>query len=49
MNKYFYFMLGYFTALVTILMVSCTYSPLEASGTELGSNRYNPLYVVVVE
>ena len=49
MKKYMWFLMGYFTALVTILMVSCTYSPLEASGTELGSSPYTPLYVKVVE
>ena len=49
MKKYVYFTLGYLTALATIFMASCTYAPLEAGSSELGSNRYNPLYVVVIE
>ena len=49
MRQYVYFTLGYLTALATIFMASCTYAPLEAGSSELGSNRYNPLYVVVIE
>ena len=48
MKKYMYFALGYFTALVTILVVSCTYSPLEAGATEIGSSEWNPMYVNIV-
>ena len=49
MKKYVYFTLGYLTALATIFMASCTVTPLEAGSSELGSSRWNPLYVVVVE
>ena len=49
MKKYIYFGLGYITAFVTIFLASCTYSQLEASGGELGSSPYTPLYVKVVE
>ena len=49
MKKYMYFTLGYLTALATIFMASCTVTPLEAGSSELGSSRWNPLYVVVVE
>ena len=49
MKKYLWFFIGYITALTTILMVSCSYTPLEAGSSELGSSRYNPLYVVCIE
>ena len=47
--KYIWFIIGYIAALTTIFLASCTIAPLEAHSSELGSNRYNPLYVVVVE
>lgn len=49
MKIYIYFAMGYFTALVTIFVVSCSYTPLEAGGSELGSNEWNPLYVKIVD
>ena len=49
MKKYIYFTLGYLTALATIFMASCTVTPLEAGSSELGSSRWNPFYVVVVD
>ena len=49
MKKYMWFFIGYFTALVTILVVSCSYSPLEANASELGSNSWNPMYVKIVD
>ena len=49
MNKYAWFFMGYVTAFATIVLASCTLSPLEASNSEQGSSRYNPLYVVVVQ
>ena len=50
MKRYIYFAMGYFTALVTILVVSCSYTPLEASGSsELGSSEWNPMYVKIVD
>ena len=47
--KYFYFFLGYVVCAMTLFLVSCTISPLEASGSEIGSNKYNPIYVKIVE
>ena len=45
----FYFLLGFMTAiLIAIVIIGCT-SPLEAGASELGSSRWNPLYVVVVD
>ena len=49
MKKYIYFALGYITAIATILVVSCSYTPLEAGGSEVGSNEWNPMYVKIVE
>ena len=49
MRKYIYFTLGYFTALVTIFVVSCTYTPLEASVGECGDSSWNPCYVKIVD
>ena len=47
--KYIYFMMGYVMALATIFMASCSYAPLEAGSSELGSTEWNPVYVKVVE
>ena len=49
MKKYMYFVLGYITAFVTIFVVSCSYTPLEAGATELGSSSWNPMYVKIVD
>ena len=47
--KYKYFILGYLVCLLTLLLASCSITPLEASGSEIGSSKYNPLYVKIVE
>tara|TARA_Y100001963_G_C6785261_1_gene452288 strand:- start:2678 stop:2824 length:147 start_codon:yes stop_codon:yes gene_type:complete len=47
--KYYWFFIGYMTALVTIFMASCTIAPLEASNSECGDSQYNPCYVKIVE
>ena len=49
MKKYMIFALGYVTAVATILVVSCSYTPLEAGGSEIGSNEWNPIYVKIVD
>ena len=49
MKKYIYFALGYITAIATILVVSCSYTPLEAGGGEIGSTEWNPMYVKIVD
>ena len=49
MKKYIYFALGYFTALVTILVVSCSYSPLQANWDTPGHSEAFPLYVKVID
>ena len=48
MKKYVWFIIGYLSALATIFMASCTYAPLEAGGSELGSTSWNPVYVHIV-
>ena len=50
MKKYmWFFIMGYFTALATIFMASCTYAPLEASSSDCGDSSWNPCYVKVVD
>ena len=49
MKKYIYFIMGYFTALITILFVSCTYSPLQANLDTPGHSKSFPLYVKVID
>ena len=49
MKKNMYFALGYITAITTIFVVSCSYTPLEAGGSELGSTSWNPVYVKIVD
>ena len=45
----FYYLLGFMSAILfAIVIIGCT-SPLEAGASELGSSRWNPLYVVVVD
>ena len=45
----FYYLLGFMSAiLIAIVIIGCT-SPLEAGSSQLGSSRWNPLYVVVVD
>ena len=47
-NK-FYFLLGWCTAMLfATVFVGCT-TPLGAGSSELGSSRWNPLYVVIVD
>ena len=47
-NK-FYYLLGFMSAiLIAIVIIGCT-SPLEAGSSQLGSSRWNPLYVVCIE
>jgi len=49
MKKYIWFFIGYITALATIFMASCSYTPLEAGASELGSTEWNPMYVKIVD
>ena len=45
----YYFLLGFMTAMLIVVAVSCSITPLEAGASEIGSNAYNPLYVKIVE
>ena len=47
-SKY-YFLLGFMSAILVAMIISCTVTPLEAHNSDQGSSRYNPLYVVVVD
>ena len=54
MKKYIYFAMGYFTALVTIFVVSCTYTPLQADYDQVnydtpGHSAAFPLYVTIID
>ena len=49
MKKYIWFFMGYVAALMSILLVSCTYSPLQANFDTPGHSTTFPLYVKVVE
>tara|TARA_R100000808_G_C2080005_1_gene104226 strand:+ start:318 stop:467 length:150 start_codon:yes stop_codon:yes gene_type:complete len=49
MKKYTYFVLGYITALITLLLVSCSVSPLQANYDTPGHSKAFPLYVKIVE
>ena len=48
-DKGYYFLLGMVTATLITMVVSCSFTPLEASATELGSSPYNPIYVKIVD
>lgn len=49
MNKYVYFFIGYMTAIITIIMASCTISPLQADYNTPGHTPTFPLYVKIIE
>ena len=48
-NFHIGFIVGMITAFFMAFIISCTVTPLEAGASELGSSRWNPLYVVVVD
>ena len=44
------FIIGTLFMLFMALIISCSYTPLEASGSsELGSSEWNPMYVKIVD
>ena len=45
----YYFLLGFMTAILVAMVVSCSMTPLEAGSSEIGSNAYNPIFVKIVE
>ena len=45
MKKYTYFALGYITAIMTLLLASCTITPLQADYDTPGHSAAFPLYV----
>ena len=36
-------------AALMLALWSCTYTPLEAGASEIGSNEWNPMYVKIVD
>ena len=45
----YYFLLGFATAILITMVVSCSFSPLEASSSDCGDSSWNPCYVKVVD
>ena len=48
-DKQFYFLLGFITAFMLAMVISCSFTPLEAGGSELGGSEWNPMYVKIVD
>ena len=48
MNR-LYFMLGFMSALVVVVVISCSVAPLEAGGSNCGEESWNPCYVKIVD
>lgn len=44
-----YFIIGYMSAVITMAMISCTVTPLEANSVSCGDSIYNPCYVKLVD
>ena len=44
-----YFIMGFITALIMNLIVSCSVATLEASSTNCGEESWNPCYVKIVD
>ena len=44
----YYFLLGFMTAILVAMVVSCSFTPLEAGGSELGT-EWNPMYVKIID
>ena len=47
-NRY-YFLLGFITAILFAMVISCTVTPLGAGASEIGSTEWNPIYVKIVD
>ena len=48
-NFHIGFIVGVLAMLFMAIVISCSFTPLEAGSSELGSNSYNPLYVKIVD
>ena len=48
-NFHIGFIVGILTAFFMAVIVSCSFAPLEASASELGSSSWNPMYVKIVD
>ena len=47
-NSRYYFLLGFATAILVAMAISCSMTPLEAGSGELGT-QYNPMYVRIID
>ena len=48
-NKQFYFLLGFMTAVLFAMVISCSVAPLGASSDACGESSWNPCYVKIVD
>ena len=48
-DKQFYFLLGFITAFMLGMVISCSMEPLSAVSSACGEESWNPCYVKVVE
>ena len=48
-NFHIGFIVGILTAFFMAVIVSCSFTPLEAGASELGSSSWNPMYVKIVD
>ena len=44
----YYFLLGFATAILVAMIISCTVTPLDAMAGDRGSDKWNPVYVYIV-
>ena len=43
------FIIGVMFMLFMAVVISCSFAPLEAGSTEVGSSEWNPMYVKIVD
>ena len=48
-NKQFYFLLGFMTAVLFAMVISCSVAPLGASSDACGESSWNHCYVKIVD
>ena len=45
----YYFLLGFMTAIITAMVISCGVEPLSAVSSACGEESWNPCYVKIVD
>ena len=48
-DKMYYIAIGYGMAIITVMMVSCVFEPVNAHSNECGNEEWNPCFVKVVD